>query len=186
MYAIVFGRAKGVWDEMAEFRRKFAPCGHEVVIAVGRAGTEYPGAVDHWVSFHAELFETWTIRRRRLNYPRVDSFWTALAAGRSRAAECEGYKIQHVTCDGGSSGLIGVRVGQAVHCKKIILCGIPMNPEAEHTDQAGLWNEALVHRTKWEKVAPELKPFVRSMSGWTRDLFGPPTKEWLLETVPQT
>lgn len=177
-YAIVFGRAKGVWDEMAEFRRRFVSCGDEVVIAVGKAGQDYPGRIDHWVSFHAELFEKWTTRRRHSNFPCISTYWTALARGRSRAAECNGFKINQVVCEGGSSGLIGVRVAQAIGCK-IVLCGIPMEPEAAHYDEANPWNEALVHRKIWEQHIPELKDVVRSCSGWTQQVFGPPTEEWI-------
>lgn len=178
-YALVFGRAKGVWDEIVDFRRKHAR-GDEVVIAVGRAGQDYPGRIDHWVSFHAELFDKWTTYRQARGFPNLTMYWTALASGRSRAAECAGYKINSVQCNGGSSGLIGIRVAQHLGLK-VVLCGIPMEPEAAHYDENGQWNEALVHQKIWEKHAPELKPWVRSMSGWTQRVFGAPSAEWIAE-----
>src|SRR5205085_3452497 len=135
------------------------------------------------VSFHAELFDKWSTYRRNRGFPSISTYWTALANGRSRAAECAGYKINIVECVGGSSGLIGVEVARAIGERKIILCGIPMEPDAAHYDENAKWNEALVHQKIWENRIPELRNVVKSMSGWTQQVLGAPTSQWLHESL---
>jgi hypothetical protein len=35
------------------------------------------------------------------------------------------------------------------------------------------------YRKGWERKLPDIKDRVRSMSGWTKELLGKPTKGWL-------
>jgi hypothetical protein len=84
---------------------------------------------------------------------------------------------------GGSSGLLGAWVAREVaKGDKIVLCGIPMENTPRYDDRT-VWREALVYRQAWIEAFPKLLPYVRSMSGWTREKFGEPDKEWL-EDVP--
>jgi hypothetical protein len=175
--ALIFGRGRGVWDEMVAARQ----IGYfDIVIAVGKAACDYPGFLDHWVSFHAELFDKWSARRKELFFPMQGiTFWTSRYQGKARAIYANGFKINEVRQEGGSSGLIAVKVAQALGARRIVLAGIPMEESFGHYDEVGAWDEARTHRAIWEKEAHLLQENVRSMSGWTQQRFGSPSKEWL-------
>jgi hypothetical protein len=65
-----------------------------------------------------------------------------------------------------------------------MLAGIPMTSEGGRYDDKKQWPEAIVQRRAWEAHKPELLGRVKSFSGWTRELLGEPTAEWLRgETV---
>jgi len=91
----------------------------------------------------------------------------------------------------GTSANLALQIGLALDYTRIVLAGCPM-------DNSGNWYSKLVpkddiktrkdhrhHLWKWMEMS--LRPigrFVRSMSGNTADLFGEPTREWLLH-VPE-
>ena len=70
----------------------------------------------------------------------------------------------------------------AFHLKieKVVLCGVPMD-EQGNVDGRENWalKEVMIHREGWNKRYDLLKDRVRSMSGWTRELLGEPTRDWL-------
>lgn len=173
--ALVFGRGGYVWEEIAAAMEL---CTFDQVIAVNRAGCDYRGKLDHWVSFHADLFPLWIAQRSKNGYDLGMDFWTN-AHGRKRSPLEDTLGVRHVDCMGGSSGKVAVEVALHIGCTKVILAGIPMEPAHGHYDESGAWDEALIHRRAWEKDYERLAPFVRSMSGWTKDKFGVPTREWL-------
>lgn len=87
----------------------------------------------------------------------------------------------------GTSGNLAFNIGLALDYTRIVLCGCPM-------DQSGNWykpqlpdddvkkhKDHRAHLWKWMEIScrPVAK-FLRSMSGNTADLFGKPTREWLL------
>lgn len=75
----------------------------------------------------------------------------------------------------GSSALLGVLAGISLGYKKIILCGCPL--EGKNKKKSSYE----VYRRGWTAKLQEIKDVVRSMSGWTRELLGAPTGEWLNE-----
>ena len=79
----------------------------------------------------------------------------------------------------GSSSLLGCQAAIGLGYKKIILCGCPMsgkNPNASVHDYD-------LFQQGWTKHVDnlQLKKYVRSMSGWTRDFLGAPDIIWLTE-----
>ncbi len=68
----------------------------------------------------------------------------------------------------GSSSLLGVKIGFKLGYQKMILCGCPLDAEQYRKFQTG-----------WLFVRDLIADRVRSMSGWTRELLGSPTEEWL-------
>lgn len=83
----------------------------------------------------------------------------------------------------GSSGLIMVKIARELRHTHIILCGVPMTVEDGHITRGARWQAAHGFRRGWLARIPRLKPFVRSMSGWTQEQFGFPTGEWLKTTI---
>ncbi len=69
----------------------------------------------------------------------------------------------------GSSAMLGLKVGLRLGYQKIILAGVPLNEDRYAHFQVG-----------WRWIADLLKCCpVRSMSGYTRELLGAYTEEWL-------
>lgn len=181
MNALVIGAAGGVWEEIEAAKQL---CQFDVIVAVKRIGYDYPHHIDHWVSFHAALFPDWIALRRRKGYPDVPYYWTSTYRGNARYGnEAYGVKLNLIKCEGGSSGLIGAMVGLR-YAHRVVLAAIPMDPERGHYNKEGSWREAVKHRKSWEDALPELQGRVRSMSGWTKELLGEPTKEWLSVSYP--
>ncbi len=182
--ALIFGRAQGVWDEIAEAHKLGA---YDFIIGVGSAAVDYPHEFDDWVSFHATLFPHWLVQREHKRLPMPRRLWSSLHHRNIQVKERLGPGLPSVTyihCDGGSSGYIAVEVARTKHlCERIVLCGIPMDPErAQYDSNDGRpWQEALKHRKVWEANAAQMQGIVRSVSGWTQQLLGgePPTRDWL-------
>ena len=75
----------------------------------------------------------------------------------------------------GSSSHLGALAAIRLGYKKIILCGCPMTGDCP-THKG---NKYETFRAGWTAKINILKPYVRSMSGWTRELLGAPTEEWI-------
>lgn len=69
----------------------------------------------------------------------------------------------------GSSALLGIQAGLGMGYEKIIVTGCPLSGRYEEFHKG------------WIVQLDTIKDTVRSMSGWTRDLLGAPTKEWMNE-----
>ena len=64
--------------------------------------------------------------------------------------------------------MLGIEVAIGLGYEKIIITGCPLMDQKYIQFQEG-----------WRKRFIIIKDKVRSMSGWTRDLLGAPTEEWL-------
>jgi hypothetical protein len=73
----------------------------------------------------------------------------------------------------GSSALLGVLAGLRDDYHKMILCGCPLEGQSPQK------NNYADFRKGWEAKFDMVREVVRSMSGWTKNLLGPPTEEWL-------
>jgi len=174
-FGLILGRGAGVWEEVAEAKRLIAPV-EPIIVAVKRAGRDYDGPVHHWASFHPELFEPWLKVRRDAGRPEPGLLWTGIFRNHKLG---RGLKLpmHYIECEGGASGLLGTLVGLR-HCDKLILCGIPMTVSGRYDDNK-LWSEGERYRDAWKQQLPLLKDRVRSLAGWTREMLGAPTPEWI-------
>ena len=175
--AVVLGRHTDVWEEL-KLAETLVGGTFDVVVAVKRAGRDYDGPVHHWVAYHPELFETWIAERRREGRSEPGKLWTGIYKGHKLG---KGLKIplNHIDVDGGSSGLLGAQVALSV-ARRVVLCGIPMEQTGRYDDEK-LWPEALLYRDAWKMCLPQMNGRTRSMSGWTQELLGAPTEDWLRE-----
>jgi hypothetical protein len=162
--ALVFGRAEGVWGEIEEAKRLYA---FDLTVAVGSAGVDYPGHIDCWVTYHANKFPQWVQKRETRKRPAAGALWTARSGLRYKPT----LHVNKVDgCEGADSGLIGVVVAMRM-ARKVVLAGIPMDPERGQYDSPGsYWDEGLRHRDTWLKFLPEMRGRVTSMSGWTKEI----------------
>lgn len=172
--ALCVGSAECVYEDIKAAEQLFKP---DVYVVVNEVGMSFP-RVDHWASFHAELFEMWLTRRRRLGLREPGCIWSY----HSRTSK-PGMLIKPVRGKywAGSSGLIGLQVCiQEVGATKTVLAGMPMDVRT-HFNRTKPWNEAPKYHKAWRTRLPILRDKVRSMSGWTQELLGAPTEEWLNE-----
>jgi hypothetical protein len=69
----------------------------------------------------------------------------------------------------GSSAMLGILTALKLGYNRIICCGCPLTGDKKYES---------FHRG-WTSRLDLIKDNVRSCSGWTRDLIGEPTEEWL-------
>jgi hypothetical protein len=149
----------------------------EGVIAAKGVGVHYPGPLVSWVSLHPDRFHKEVLERRKKGYP--------------DAAELVGHEGSPTTGiikvpyrfegqrNSGSSGLFAVKRAFELGFDKVVLCGVPIDQSAGKLDYGQRWLGSMTFRKGFEEALPHLKDRVRSMSGWTRGLLGPPSAEWL-------
>lgn len=185
--AVIVGRAAGALDE---YRAACALCDFDDVIVVGKMGEVFPDRIDHWVTFHTLLFDQWARLRAAAGHPPAGCFWGAIFKGvRLGESGTSVAPLRYAPCLGGSSGFLALKgvALDALGVDRVVLAGVPMTAEGHHyegniTDHErakGIWDEADKYWTTWESNLDALAPRVRSMSGRTREAFGPPTEEWL-------
>lgn len=166
-------------DPLAEFEAAKALC-----VAAGKTYAAFvcndmlscfPEVVHHGCTLHPDKWQYWRSIRERGGHPSVKCLWS------HRSYERFDF---HTKDWQGSSGLFMVKVARELGYTHIILCGVPMTAEGEHFARGQVWNAASGFRRGWARVQGALRPFVRSMSGWTKDHFGIPDAEWLAADIP--
>lgn len=177
MKVLIIGRARGNWEEVEAAK---ALGSFDQTICINSAGVDYPEPFDHWVSFHVLNFPAWTEQRAQKGYFPVPNYWSTEFRGSVRSKIPGWDRIKYVRVEGGASGLIAVMVAlRELRATRVVLAGIPMTPEAGHYNEEGPWRECIHHRGSWQFAEPDMNGIVRSMSGWTQELLGVPTKAWL-------
>lgn len=178
MIALVLGGAATLAADLQAARRLVCPT-ECVIVACNDAGFEWPGRLDHWATLHPEELAHRIRVRAERGYPDGFETWTRPYPAGMKERE----RLVDHTLDGyddGSSGLLALGVALHVGCHAI-LCGVPMDP-VEHFNRDGEWSVAEKYRVGWEPLASDRRArIVRSMSGWTREVFGAPTHEWVDE-----
>lgn len=177
--AIVLGGAACLHEDMGAAFSLFKP---DVVVAVKDIGISYE-RVDHWCSYHPERFPKEIARRRAAGFPDPLYLWTY---DRIAVRPKVGIEYRTVPHRGGSSGFMGMAVACIV-ADRAVLCGVPMDPTQKHFSRPKKhgWPEAMYYRRVWSEHYDAYRHKVRSMSGWTREIFGAPTKEWLEHGSPK-
>ncbi len=169
--ALILGSANSLIEDKLAALKLFTP---DLIIACNHAARDELGRVDHWATMHPELYSLWLRQRRDAGRPMTAKLW--------HARHCRlpnGIESEPIDSWGGSSGLLCVRVAIHLGCEKIVLAGVPMRKTFAHYDNKLPWFEARQYWTAWERRLPEMQGRVRSLSGWTADLLGRPSREWL-------
>jgi len=167
--ALILGGASCVWEDveaaldLAEF---------DCIIAANDVGAHWSGPLDHWVSLHPEKLNGWLRARREKGYPDGFTTWS-----HKKQAGCN---VDRATDDWkGSSGLFAVKVARELGYERIVLCGVPLNAEGAHFFDAKPWKAFQGFRNGWLNHRAEIAPYVRSVSGWTREILGAPDESFL-------
>lgn len=174
--ALVLGGAESVFDDIVAARRLFEP---DAYFVINDTIALWPERVDYAVTLHPGGLHYWLGQRVASGFSPPGQCWAH--RNRARGGDKRAYpEVSFVLeDDAGSSGLFAVKVARKSGFARIVLCGVPMSPDGKHILRHAPWGSAITFRSAWLKHRKRLSPFVRSMSGWTRDTFGPPTIEWL-------
>ncbi len=141
------------------------------VLAVNDMIAEFPFRIKHAVSVHPTRLPGWLNQRCYRKYNLPATVWS----------NGQGNGVSNIIPDEwrGSSGMYAVKVGLEIGYNKIILCGVPMQADAGHYVRKQPWNQCEWFIDKWARYCPQFADKVCSMSGYTRELLGGPTHEWL-------
>ena len=171
--ALIIGGAEKVYEDIAAAKELFNP---DLYIAVNDMGM-YIEDLDHWATMHPEKLYAWLrFRRVRKSY-KDPMLWTAVHK-KEHFNRTDLFPLNQVQSKGGGSGLLAAEL--AIHLgHKGVLCGIPMSAEAGHIVRKQVWKDCGRYVRGWIIATPKIKDHIRSMSGWTQQQYGAPTKEWL-------
>lgn len=150
------------------------------VVAAKRAGVVWAGELDAWVTLHPERMHKEAHARAERGYPNAKRIYSHITRGPKEVTHQMNYKFAAQRTSG-SSGLFAVKVALLeLGYNRIVLCGIPMDKTyGRIDDRSPVWTGAEAFKPAFLDVLEELRPYVRSMSGWTAQQFGLPTREWL-------
>jgi hypothetical protein len=174
--ALILGSANTLREDL---RGALSMCdNYEVVIAAKGAALEWGGRLDAWVTLHPDRIKReMDLRVHHRKFPRPDRVYAhRQEAGVTHVSE---YKFDGQKTSG-SSGHFALYVA-IVHygCDRNVLCGIPLEKHMGRLDGKEHWSGSRAFRDDWNQSLPHIKPFTRSMSGWTKSLLGEPTPSWL-------
>lgn len=169
---LVLGGAKSVWRDASAATDLADP---DLIVAVNDIGSVWPDRLDIWATLHPEKMADWREQRRSNGH----------TGAREHVAHERWSGVDRLTPyqwpgmnASGSSGLYAVKVALEAGASRVVLAGIPMSAGA-HFNREGPWNDLGSFTEAWKIALPRLRDAVRSMSGWTRELLGAPTPEWL-------
>ena len=159
---LILGGAKCVWNDI----KSLGEWNHDVA-AANDIGAKWPTELAFWVSLHPRKLKKLEDIRAKAGFP----------AGYVKYGNKYGRPmVDWVDVDwGGSSGLFAVKIALTLKYDRIILAGIPMEAAEGHFfNKKEEWAQCNQYRKGWERHLKELKPYVRSCSGWTQRLLGGP------------
>lgn len=169
MIALILGGAPSVWRELAEAEALLGRR-RRLVVAANLAGIHYAGKLDGWATEHPERFEEW---RKARKGPAAARHFVPSGVHALPWAERSPDRWN------GSSGLYALQVSLfEMGATAAILCGVPMDSEAGHFVNPGAWAGTADYRLGFEAALRECGGRIRSMGGWTAELFGKPTSAW--------
>jgi hypothetical protein len=169
--ALILGGAPSVWRELAEAQALLNR--RHLVVAANLAGIHHTGRLDAWATLHPDLLAGWVAQRQGNADFRAFSPCAANVR-RNRTVELAAERWP------GSSGLYAAQVALfEMGATAAILCGVPMQSEAGHFTGRATWEGVGDYRQAFASAIPEIGGRVRSMAGWTAQLFGKPTAVWI-------
>lgn len=172
---LVAATARCAWEDIARFKEISNDIQADIM-AVNLMGFLYPGRVHHWACLHPELFMSLEPLRKRMR-SRLGHTWTH--SGRSGPGVQFAWGIEK---NGGTSTLLAALVAICLGYRRIVLAGAPLSNDGHFYDPPGEFDTYDSRPVKLEWEAARMDMFqdrIRAMSGWTKQILGEPTKEWL-------
>jgi len=179
--ALILGGAECVWEDVAELERILGRPWDGIVIAANDIGSHWPRRLDHWATLHPEQLGRWIEDRRKKGLPGGFVSWAHVyQAGHSiRGRELIDRTLPRQSC----SGIFAGYVARAIGCRGVF-CGVPLTrtphfAESRMHPRGRPWTSWATHYREFEKIADEMRGWMRSMSGLTADRLGRPDLQWL-------
>lgn len=175
--AVVIGGARSVWSEFDQSEELLRQTGQTWEnFCVNDMIEHFPRFINHAVTLHPEKFGFWALHRIKAQRPAIDRVWSH----RIMFDGCEAVRDWN-----GSVGLLAVKIARVLGYRKVIVCGVPMTDVANHFRRPeSPWPASFGFRRGWMTHRSNLDSYVKSWSGWTKDLLGEPTAAWLVEEIP--
>ena len=177
--AVVVGGADCVLAEYAKVERLCEEaCINFTTLVINDMIAEFQDRIDHAVTLHPDVrLNVWLEERQKNCLPPPANVWA------HRETDVGVNMVTRVCPEWGkgSSGLLAVKIAlRELSCDRIILCGVPMTMEGGHFKRKQPWKAVTNNfRAEWQARHSELAPYVRSWSGWTAELFGVPTLDFI-------
>lgn len=192
--ALVIGCAANVWDDIKAAK---ALANYDAVYCVKMIGVYYPDKFDVWVTLHPEAMDEYEAQRHAAGLPNGYQIVAPRQTELSAEHRMKGNVARRVSYlwpgsasnASSSSGIYGAKVAMADGFDRIVLAGIPFEPEGGHFKpesravagnvRGKVWSQHSAFISGFNEAAPRLKGKVRSMSGHTQKVLGAPDKKWL-------
>lgn len=134
--------------------------------------------IQHIATYHVEELGQFRLRRQKIN-GNLDYMTHSHKQPKNGEQADYVWPLVAKSPFSGSSSFLGVQGFVGLDYKKIILCGCPMQGKNLINKRATAYDK---FQKGWVKFAPLMfGDKIRSMSGWTKEFLGYPTKEWLYE-----
>lgn len=185
--AVILGAAPCAWDDLNNLDMMMSAYKEFDIIAVSGMCSVFLFGVHMAVCIHGGKLERFLeMRAVRGGAPVQHAFGNFAPEEESRLVT-----PWQLPNGGGSSSLFAAFIALVHGYERIVLCGVPLHgPErmgyhdweregdrrVVKGEPAGQYD---VYRPGWERAKPYLERRVRSMSGWTSALLGPPSRKWL-------
>lgn len=162
MLAVACGGARGWRDDLDRVTSIVTP---DLYVATNETGTVLD-PLHHWVTLHPNKMSGWEGMRLKNGLPKTYETWSH--GNRPPMDHALG------TWHDGSSGLLAVGAALKVGADMVVCCGIRLDEYPNAFRDEDRWRHHMRYRKGWQRHMAELEGKVYSMSGWTRELLGPP------------
>jgi hypothetical protein len=188
MRALVIGCAANVWEEVkaAEQLTTF-----DAIYCVKLAGVHYKEPRHFkWPTLHPEFMDDYERQRAELGLHSDYEIIAPLAGevgmhgSKGNIARRVSYRYPGMDSSA-SSGGYAAKVALEDGFDRVILAGVPMDPAASHFTRGKPWLQCDSFTIGFMKSVPHFAGRVRSMSGWSMEILGAPSPDWLNGETPQ-
>lgn len=164
---IIAGGAYCLWQDYHKLPSEFKKAAD--VMVINATGLYWPHNFQHWVSLHRENFKSY----RKFCFK-------SYVTHSNRVATCVD-RVWNIESWGADSSLFACKVALRLGYDRIILIGVPLDGGPRFYDPEGAkcyFDTTNLHDI-WKTDSSEFENKVRSISGYTKDLLGPITEEWI-------
>lgn len=183
--ALVIGCAANIWEDVEAATNLFEP---DAIYCVKLAGVHWPGKFDVWATLHPEFMDAYEVERKAKGHPGGYEIVAPLPGEvgmhgkKGNIARRVSYRWPGMNASA-SSGGYGAKVALDDGFERVVLAGVPMD-NSNHFTRGKPWLQLDSFTDGFKRSVPYFADRVRSMSGWSREILGQPTEDWLAGRQP--
>ena len=184
--ALVIGCSADVWGEVYEAK---ALTQFDAFYCVKLAGVHWTGGRFTWVTLHPEFMDDYEKQRKELglhsDYEIVAPLdgEVGMHGKRGNISRRISYRYPGMNSSA-SSGGYAAKVALDDGFDRVVLAGVPMETEANHFTRGKPWLQRDSFTIGFKQSVPYFAGRVRSMSGWSKEILGAPSPDWLNGVTP--